>query len=200
MSEDFEPVRMYFSFRSPYSWMATERIIKESIPVDPIAYVKAPADTPPPNPITSSAKGAYVARDVVRLAKRLGFNFLLPDPFDVDFSRVNNAFFVAKKHGKGLAFMKAAYRSRFVGGRNIATDDVLADVSLEAGFDPDYALAAADDAGIRNQSLAKMEETLETDRPFGVPFFVFRGEPFWGQDRVDLLLDTVRAAEIQADV
>ncbi len=195
MDKSIEPVRLYFAFRSPYSWMATERVINEGIAVNPIAYVKTPTETPPPNPITSAAKGAYVARDVMRLAKRIGFTFCLPEPFDIDFSRPNNAFFAANQHGKGLSFMRAAYRSRFVGGRNIAKDEVLADISLEAGFDPDYALAAADDASVRDQSLAAMEETLEIDRPFGVPFFVFRGEPFWGQDPVDLLLETVRAAE-----
>lgn len=195
MGESIEPVRMYFAFRSPYSWIATERIIQEKIPVDPIAFVKPPADTPPPNPITSPAKGAYVARDVVRLTKRLGFDFALPDPFDIDFVRPNNVFQLAKEEDKALAFMLTAYRARFVAGRNISQDEVLCDIALEAGLDPDASLVAADSMDLRARSFLDMEKTLETDRPFGVPFFVFQGEPFWGQDRVDLLLETIRNAE-----
>lgn len=196
MGETTEPVRMYFAFRSPYSWMATERIAQERISVDPVAFIKPPADTPPPNPITSPAKGAYVARDVVRLAKRLGFDFALPDPFDIDFSRPNNVFQLAKEEDRALAFMLAAYRARFVAGRNISDDDVLCDVAVEAGLDPDATLVAADSTDLRARSLMELEKTLEVDQPFGVPFFVYQGEPFWGQDRIDLLIEAVRSAEI----
>ncbi len=194
MDKRTEPVRMYFAFRSPYSWMATERIAQEGITVDPIAFVKPPSDTPPPNPITSPAKGAYVAQDVVRLAKRFGFEFALPHPFDIDFARPNNVFQLAKEEDRAIAFMLAAYRTRFVGGRNIAEDDVLCDIAVEAGLDPDAALVAADSTDLRSRSLMDLEKTLEIDRPFGVPFFVYQGEPFWGQDRIDLLLEAVRSS------
>jgi len=187
---------MYFAFRSPYSWMATERVAQEGIAIDPVAFLKPPAGTPPPNPITSPAKGAYVARDVVRLAKRLGFDFALPDPFDIDFSRPNNVFQLAKEEDRALAFMLAAYRARFVGGRNISEDDVLCDIAVEAGLDPDATLVAADSVDLRARSLLDLEKTLEIDQPFGVPFFVYQGEPFWGQDRIDLLIEAVRSAEI----
>ena len=196
MGKTTEPVRMYFAFRSPYSWMATERVAQEGIAIDPVAFKKPPAGTPPPNPITSPAKGAYVARDVVRLAKRLGFNFALPDPFDIDFSRPNNVFQLAKEEERALAFMLAAYRARFVGGRNISEDDVLCDIAVEAGLDPDATLVAADSADLRERSLMELEKTLEVDQPFGVPFFVYQGEPFWGQDRIDLLIEAVRSTEI----
>lgn len=192
MDENAEPVRMYFAFRSPYSWMATERIAQEGIEIDPVAFIMPPADTPPPNPISSPAKGAYVARDVVRLSKRLGFAFVLPDPFDIDFSRPNNVFQLAKEEDRALAFMLAAYRARFVEGRNISEDDVLCDIAVEAGIDPDATLVAADSTDLRARSLMELGKTLEIDRPFGVPFFVYQGEPFWGQDRIDLLLETVR--------
>ncbi len=197
MSQHSEPVRMYFAFRSPYSWMATERIAQEGLEIDPIAFVKSPADTPPPNPITSPAKGAYVARDVVRLAKRLGFDFTLPNPFDIDFARPSNVFQLAKEEGRALPFMLAAYRARFVKGMNISEDEVLCDVAVDAGLDADAALVAADSADLRARSILELEKTLETDRPFGVPFFVFRDEPFWGQDRVDLLIEAVRDAGAQ---
>eukprot|EP00439_Symbiodinium_sp_Y106_P088760 s1_g1296.t1 len=144
--------------------MATERIVNEGIAVDPIAFVKSPADTPPPNPITSPAKGAYVARDVVRLAKRLGFDFALPDPFDIDFARPSNVFQLAKEEGRALPFMVAAYRARFVAGRNISEDEVLCDVAADAGLDPDAALVAAGSADLRARSILELEKTLEVDR------------------------------------
>jgi 2-hydroxychromene-2-carboxylate isomerase len=33
----------------------------------------------------------------------------------------------------------------------------------------------------------RAQEEAVADRIFGVPIFVFEGEPFWGHDRIDLL-------------
>ena len=43
----------------------------------------------------------------------------------------------------------------------------------------------------RNAVLARAVAGLE-DRVFGVPFFVVDGERFWGNDRIEFLLDAVR--------
>jgi 2-hydroxychromene-2-carboxylate isomerase len=44
--------------------------------------------------------------------------------------------------------------------------------------------------------MAELDATLETDQPFGVPYFIYQGEPFWGQDRIALLEE--RLAETRA--
>ena len=37
-------------------------------------------------------------------------------------------------------------------------------------------------------------EESHADHVFGVPLFVFRGEPFWGNDRIGLLEERLRHA------
>jgi 2-hydroxychromene-2-carboxylate isomerase len=39
--------------------------------------------------------------------------------------------------------------------------------------------------GVRAYERAQEEAT--EDRVFGVPIFIFKGEPFWGHDRIGLL-------------
>ena len=38
------------------------------------------------------------------------------------------------------------------------------------------------------------EQEAEADHVFGVPFFIFRGEPFWGYDRLGLLEERLTEA------
>ena len=42
---------------------------------------------------------------------------------------------------------------------------------------------AVEEAGPR--ALAAIRERAEEDKVFGVPMFFVRGEPFWGNDRID---------------
>ena len=49
------------------------------------------------------------------------------------------------------------------------------------------------------QGAADFEACIEeahTDHAFGVPLFVFRGEPFWGHDRMSLLEERLTEARL----
>ena len=39
-----------------------------------------------------------------------------------------------------------------------------------------------------------MIQGAQEDSIFGVPYFVYRGEPFWGNDRIEWLVRAVRIA------
>ena len=62
------------------------------------------------------------------------------------------------------------------------------------GSGPDYlAYHAGDGARAFEACLAEGEQ----DHIFGVPIFLFRGEPFWGQDRIPLLEQRLREAGLE---
>jgi len=68
--------------------------------------------------------------------------------------------------------------------RNIADPAVMAALIGEAGLD------ASAIAGRRQDAIATYEaNTQEASRQqvFGAPWYTWQGEPFWGQDRLDLL-------------
>jgi 2-hydroxychromene-2-carboxylate isomerase len=47
-------------------------------------------------------------------------------------------------------------------------------------------LAASGDQAVAARSQALTEEAIAR-RVFGAPFYFYRDEPFWGQDRLDML-------------
>ena len=52
-------------------------------------------------------------------------------------------------------------------------------------------------AGEGARELEASIEEAHADRVFGVPIFVFRGEPFWGQDRMGLLEERLAEAGLK---
>jgi 2-hydroxychromene-2-carboxylate isomerase len=70
--------------------------------------------------------------------------------------------------------------------RNVSDADTLASIAREQGFD---AAALGDRAGaeaIGSRYEALTQEAIDA-QVFGAPTFIYRDEPFWGQDRLDFL-------------
>ena len=62
------------------------------------------------------------------------------------------------------------------------------------GLDGDEALAVAHDPTWKDAVMAGFAHT-RGDGAFGVPLFIYRGERFWGNDRLDWLLRAVARSE-----
>ena len=62
-----------------------------------------------------------------------------------------------------------------------------------AGLDGKRLLAGADAPALREREAALTREAIGR-QVFGAPFYFYRDEPFWGQDRLDLL-DAALSAE-----
>ena len=71
-----EQVTFYFSFRSPYAWLAYHRIVRAGASL-PVEFVRVPVFPPPdfPNdPAAVPAKLQYIAKDVARIAAAYGLS------------------------------------------------------------------------------------------------------------------------------
>lgn len=197
----------YFSFRSPYSYLATpqiEALLQRSDAevamriVRPIA-VRIPGFFQKVNPLWPP----YLARDCKRIAEMhdISYRWPRPDPIVQDretrevaadqpyINRVSRMGVAAAQAGKGWEFVRAASHMMWSG----ATDDWHEADHLEgclaaAGLD-----AAAIEKDIAENpdeydaALAANEQAQNEAGHWGVPLFVFEGEPFFGQDRIALL-------------
>lgn len=80
----------------------------------------------------------------------------------------------------------AVLRACWAEERNIADAETLAAIAREQGLDGAKLLGAA-----RTPEVARRYEELTREaidrQVFGAPFFIYRDEPFWGQDRLDFL-------------
>lgn len=204
---------LYFSFRSPYSFLSLPRW-REAIrdydlhialkPVYPLA-IRQPDffERNHPNWLR------YTMLDVRRLAQSL--NVMMapprPDPIVQDIAtrriaeyqphifRVVRLGQVAARHNAGFAYADAVAQLIWGGTENWHQGDHLAQAAVAAGLDADALdRESIDDAASLDAEIAANQVTLEAAGHWGVPTLVFDGEPFFGQDRIDLAIARMRAA------
>jgi 2-hydroxychromene-2-carboxylate isomerase len=88
--------------------------------------------------------------------------------------------------GDPLDYMESVFAALWAGEQNIADETTLAFLLSAAGFasKPLLELAKSPEmVAVREQNT---QDAIAADAT-GVPSFVLAGEPFWGQDRLDLL-------------
>ena len=182
-------ITCYFSFRSPYSWLAMYRLGKiiDDLPVE-MDFIPV---FPPPGMRTSAEsdarKLAYIRQDVKRFADAYGLAVCFPDPFDVRWLIPHSAFLCAHDAGKGLVFCNALYRARFSAGNNIAKTEVIRQVANDCGLDGEIIAKAGRDKMYHERVLSGMANLSESN-VFGVPTFFYNDKQYWGNDRLEWLL------------
>jgi len=201
-------VDLYFSFRSPYSYLAlpkTMRLVADYDvtvnlrPVYPLA-VRIPDFFKRTNPQFAR----YVALDSWRVAQheKIPFRFPRPDPIVQNMAtlevaeqqpyihRLTRLGALAQLEGRSLLFVDAIARVLWDGTVTPWNEgDHLARAAEKAGFD----LAAMDKAVSADPdrfeaAIVGNEKDHAASGHWGVPTFVFEKEPFFGQDRIDLLI------------
>src|SRR5260370_27052725 len=91
--------------------------------------------------------------------------------------------------GEGIEWsmvMFALRRGDWVEERNIADHETLAAIATENGMDGKALLAATEDDAVKGEYQADTDEAIAIG-VFGAPSYVFEGELFWGQDRLQML-------------
>ncbi len=88
--------------------------------------------------------------------------------------------------GAGLALAGAFMRAVFAEERNIADGATAVAIAGEQRLDPAKLGARADLPEIAARYETLTQEAIER-QVFGAPTYVYRDEPFWGQDRLDFL-------------
>ncbi len=201
-------VDVFWSFRSPYSYLATPQLIALQAEYDLEVVVR------PVLPIAVRIEGffkrvnplwpPYLARDIFRLAQMQGtpVRWPRPDPIVMDIAsgevpvdqpyiyRVTRMGQAAAEAGKGLAYISEVGSLIWSGSTdNWHEGDHLAKAAERAGLDPEALEATARDEAERlDAAIAANQAALESAGHWGVPTMVFDGEPFFGQDRIDVLV------------
>ncbi|MCR9097128.1 MAG: DsbA family protein [bacterium] len=200
--------QLYWSFRSPYSYLILRRLIEfveahdvvcDVRPVYPIA-VRTPEFFEKVNPLWPP----YLLRDTTRIAEMEGipYRWPRPDPIVQDIAtrkiaaeqptirRLTRLGIAACERGRGLLFIDRVSRTIWdgsVAGWN--EGDHLAKAASAAGLDLAELDAAIEAERERHEAAIEAnQDALDAAGHWGVPTMVFEGEPFFGQDRLDLLI------------
>jgi len=201
-------IDLFWSFRSPYSYLATPRLVEMQRdydlninvrPVYPLA-VRSGEFFGQVNPMWIP----YLMRDTYRLSQMLGlpYRWPRPDPVVVDpttraatpnqpyIHRLTRLGCAAAETSHGLDFLNEVSRVIWSGQvDNWNEGDHLAKAAGRAGLDLaalDAKIAADPD---KYEAIIMANQKAHADSGhWGVPTMAFQGEPFFGQDRLDVLL------------
>jgi 2-hydroxychromene-2-carboxylate isomerase len=204
-------IDVFWSFRSPYSYLATPRLAELERRYDVALRVR------PVLPLAVRVEGffervnplwpPYLLRDTVRIAESLGLPYAWPrpDPIVQEFPsrkvaaeqpyihRLTRLGTLAAERGRGLPFILEVSRVIFGGTAGWNEGEHLARAAARAGCDlAELDAVVARDATRLDAAISESQRALERAGHWGVPTMVFRGEPFFGQDRIELLLWRLR--------
>lgn len=205
-------VDLYWSFRSPYSYIVTPKLIelerdwdaKVNVkPVLPIA-VRQPEFFANTDPLWFS----YLIRDCLRSAEYAGLalHWPRPDPVVMDFAtrtypkeqpyihRLTRLGQLAAERGHGLALLRAVSHLIWSGECDGWDEgDHLAKALDAIGLDlAEMDAAQAAEAERLDAAIKQNEADQRAGGHYGVPLMVYDGEPFFGQDRYDQLVWRMR--------
>jgi 2-hydroxychromene-2-carboxylate isomerase len=185
-------VDFYFSFRSPYSYLAAEDLFKMAsqhqfdINIKPVLPMVMRGFKIP------KIKRLYIVKDAKREALKTGVPFgRICDPISDSIELCMALFPYAKSESKERAFISSIARGIFAEGADLKDDEVLEQLLNRAGLSLSAAQPWISKTTWRQQ-VEKNQADLEALGLWGVPSMVCDKTVVWGQDRLWLIEAAVK--------
>jgi 2-hydroxychromene-2-carboxylate isomerase len=180
-------IEMYSDYKSPFAYLAFDpafelekqyRVRVRWIPFQ--LRIKGKGE----RSVYSEHKARYSYLDARRWSKPRGLIIRGPlKVYDTTPALVGGLF--AEKHGKLLEYSRKAYELFFKREFEADQPEAVAKLIARIGLSPDAYREYLKGEGARDYERA--QEEAVADHVFGVPLFIFEGEPFWGHDRIPVL-------------
>jgi 2-hydroxychromene-2-carboxylate isomerase len=192
MTEQRPTVEYYFSFISLWSYVGSlvfQDLIKrhelrvEFKPIDLLAVFAAGGGKPvrqrPPQ------RQAYRLVEMERWKRIRGIPLVTwPKFYPADPSLGHRMVLAAIRDGKDVtAFAHAGLKAVWADELNVEDEATLIDLAIRSGLDGRQLLAQAKQPEPAAREASLTREAIDRQL-FGAPFYFYRGEPFWGQDRL----------------
>jgi 2-hydroxychromene-2-carboxylate isomerase len=186
----------YMTPVSPYVYLGHERFVgiarkhRATIAVKPINLgVVFPVSGGLPLAKRAPQRQAYRLVELTRWSRYLGVPLNLhPAHFPVSADLASRYVLAALEQSTdaALALALALSRALWTQERDLADAATLQAISAECGSDAEALAARADAPDIAMRYAALTQEAIDRGI-FGTPTYVYAGELFWGQDRLDFL-------------
>ncbi|MCY4229491.1 MAG: 2-hydroxychromene-2-carboxylate isomerase [Alphaproteobacteria bacterium] len=190
-----EHLSYYFTMASPWTYLGHDEamalcrkhgVAVDILPVDLTDVFSVSGGLPLPQ--RAPQRRAYRLVELQRWRARRGAVLNLhPKYFPAPADRANCMVVAAVMGGLDAAVLaRALMGGVWAEDRNIADDGDLTAIADANGFDGAALLAEAGSQAVQCRYRAQTERAKAAG-VFGAPTYVWRGEPFWGQDRLDFL-------------
>ena len=194
---------LWFSFRSPYSYLALEQIEEILAPYHIPLVLRPIAPMVTRGLAVPQIKRMYIVRDAKREADRLGISFgELCDPLGTGVDNCLAIVHWAIQQGKGMAFTKSAMRGIWTEARDVGEYVDLRVVVERAGLSWNEARQALEPARVAEatKQATNYAADLAVIGLWGVPSFRIGDFVAWGNDRLPLLADRLRRHALATSV
>ena len=191
-------VEFFFDLGSPATYLAYTQLPKICEQTDsqliykPMLLGGVFKATGNASPATIPAKGRYMFEDLDRYAKRYG----VPLKFTAEFP-INTLMLMRAVMGMQLrhperfaAFIDCLFYALWVEGRNLNDPATVAAVLMQNGFDPHQVLALTTDEEVKAALKNNTEKAVQRG-VFGAPSMFVGDQMFFGQDRLDFILEAL---------
>ncbi|MCU7803463.1 MAG: 2-hydroxychromene-2-carboxylate isomerase [Candidatus Thiodiazotropha sp. (ex Lucinoma borealis)] len=184
-------VYLYFNFRSPYCYLAS-KTLWQIIDDYKVRFIWRPlGGWDGRSPPDVAVKKLPIARqDMARFARRLGIP-VNPPPKTTDPTLAGAGSLLAEEKGLLRPYVVEVMRKEWADGMDIGQLDILLEVGESIGLDRDELASAAQDPA-RQAVLLENWNEAEAKGAVGVPTFIIGEEIFWGQDRIEFVLEYLR--------
>lgn len=198
-------LELYYSFRSPYSYLAIDPLIAlcddYGVAID--FRIVRPLALREPDFFKKGRRQfvPYLLKDVFREAARLGVEFRWPNPDPIDMDLVKGE--IAKEQpvfdhvlkfggaaalsDQGAAFASVIGRAIWGGVENWHSPEMTREILTAGGLDFDVLERVGSERAGEIAEMIERNEAQQIIHHWGVPLMVYDGEPFFGQDRIDAL-------------
>ena len=192
-----KPFEFYFDFVSPYSFLAHKEIGKiEKINAVKIKYmpillgglhnlagIKAPGFIP--------IKAKYMIRDCKLWAEKYNITFKFNNYFPIKTLDLMRCVLVAEKENFSQNFINKVFDAIWKDGLNLNDNIIVEKLLKNLDINPKTFLMESIDPKIKDE-LKKRTEDAHKKGVFGAPSFIVNNNVFWGQDRLEFVLNEAK--------
>ncbi len=197
-------VDFYFDFISPYSWFALElaeafatehdvRFRPQPVPLGVLLDASGLI-----GPAEAESKRRYTFADILRIARSMNLRLEGPPAHPFRSLRALRLVTSELQQPHALALTIALARACWADGRDLTDIAVLKEIAEQVGVDGTN-LKARITAPEVKAALRKIADGALQAGVFGVPTFIYRGELFWGHDRMPHLANMLQSGRDPID-
>jgi len=192
-----KPFEFYFDFASPYSFLAHKEIRKieeeNKIKINympvllgalfKLAGIKANVDIP--------IKAKYMIKDCKLWAEKNNIVFKFNNYFPISTLNLMRCVIVAEKKGFARNFINKVFEAIWQDGLNLNDNIIVEKLLKNSDINPKAFLLEANENKIK-EDLKKRTENAYKKGIFGAPSFIVHNKIFWGQDRLEFVINEAK--------
>ena len=194
MQPTVEFIYDFVSLPSFLAWKALPPMLESvgaKLICTPVVVTGIQKATGNPGPLVYPAKREWMVRDIARWARKHGV--ALHPQIRIPFRSLPmlRGSLVAAERDETSRFMNAIYDAAFLQGQDMDDPQVIARALTEAGLDVAAYLQGIERQDIKDKLRRNTDEAVAR-KVFGVPTYFVNGELFFGQDRLEFVMDALQ--------